>query len=344
MKKQKLNLPPHFQSEKVGGIWKVDYQKRALDARNWAEKNAVQPASADKFKICVLAVDMQNTFCSPGFELFVSGRSGNGAVEDTKRLCEFIYHNMNVITEIIPTMDTHQPLQIFHSIFLVNDKGENPPPLTLISAEDVGKGIWKISESVCHNLGVDPEQAQNYLKHYTQELSKSGKYDLTIWPYHAMVGSIGYALVSLLEEAIFFHSIARYSQPNFQLKGNNPFTEHYSIFGPEIKEGINGKKLANKNNELIQRLLKFDAIIIAGEAKSHCVAWTVDDLLHELILRDKKLVQKVYLLEDCTSPVVVPEVIDYTDEADKAYSKFAEAGMHLVKSTTPINEWPGIKM
>ena len=37
------------------------------------------------------------------------------------------------------------------------------------------------------------------------------------------------------------------------------------------------------------------------------------DLLKELRAIDEKLANKVYLLVDCMSPVVIPEVIDYTD-------------------------------
>ena len=50
----------------------------------------------------------------------------------------------------------------------------------------------------------------------------------------------------------------------------------------------------------------------------------------------------MYLLEDCTSAVVVPGEVDYTEEADAAFARFAEAGMHVVRSDTPIEEWPGI--
>lgn len=82
--------------------------------------------------------------------------------------------------------------------------------------------------------------------------------------------------------------------------------------------------------------------MIAGQAKSHCVAWTIDDLLKDILFRDKKLAEKVYLREDCTSPVVVPGVIDYTDAADAAFQRFAEAGMHIVRSIDPIETWPGI--
>lgn len=57
---------------------------------------------------------------------------------------------------------------------------------------------------------------------------------------------------------------------------------------------------------------------------------------------DERLVRKVYLLEDCTSPVVVPGAVDYTDPADAAFARFAAAGMHRVRSAAPIASWPGI--
>jgi nicotinamidase-related amidase len=149
--------------------------------------------------------------------------------------------------------------------------------------------------------------------------------------------------VSSVEEAIFFHTLARYSQAEFQVKGNNSKTENYSVLGPEVLEDADGRPIAQKNISLIQKLLQFDIVIIAGQAKSHCVAWTIDDLLKDILLRDKKLAKKVYLLEDCTSPVVVPGVMDYTDQADAAFQRFAEAGMHIVRSTDPVERWPGVK-
>jgi nicotinamidase-related amidase len=159
-----------------------------------------------------------------------------------------------------------------------------------------------------------------------------------------MLGGIGHALVSTVEEAIFFHSIARYSTPDFQVKGSNPFTENYSVLSPEVLEGPKGEKIAEKNFKLIQKLLNFDAVIIAGQAKSHCVAWTVDDLLNEIDVSDKQFTEKVYLLEDCSSPVVIPGVIDYTRDANDAFQRFANAGMQVVRSTDPIAHWPGIKL
>jgi nicotinamidase-related amidase len=153
-----------------------------------------------------------------------------------------------------------------------------------------------------------------------------------------MLGGIGHALVSAVEEAIFFHNIARKSQTIFELKGNNPLTENYSVLRPEVLEGFDGQQIAQKNTSLLQRLLDFDAVIIAGQAKSHCVAWTIEDLLTEINAKDINLAKKVYLLEDCSSPVVVPDIIDFTPQADEAFQRFADAGMNLVTTTTVMDK------
>lgn len=343
MTNNKLKIPAHFAPDKVGEVWKVAYQDRAKEALEWAKQHNIQPAADDTLKICLVAVDVQNTFCIPDFELFVGGRTGTAAVNDNQRLCEFIYRNLYHITQIAPTMDTHQAMQIFHSIFLVNENGEHPEPFTLISEEDIGKGVWRINPDICQSLEVDETYGNRHLLHYAKALKEGDKYDLTVWPYHAMLGGIGHALVSAVEEALFFHSVARRSQPNFQIKGNNPFTEHYSVLGPEVMTDADRKNIAERNTGFIRKLLAFDAVIIAGQAKSHCVAWTIDDLLEDLKTKDIQLAKKVYLLEDCTSPVVVPGVFDYTDLADEAFKRFSDAGMHVVRSTDPVVSWPGFK-
>jgi len=337
-----LPVPAHFDPATVDEIWRVQYEELARDAEEWAQEHEIKPAVEDAFRVCLVAVDVQNTFCIPAFELFVGGRSGTGAVDDNRRLCEFIYRNLDAITKIVPTLDTHQAMQVFHAIWLVDPDGQHPQPYTLVSADDVESGRWRVDEVVARSLGLDPEYAQRHLLHYTRELEASGKYKLTIWPYHAMLGGIGHALVPAVEEAIFFHSVARRSQPDFQQKGHSPLTEHYSVLGPEVTLGPDGELLGKPNTPLLEELLSFDAVLIAGQAKSHCVAWTIADLLSSYLRDERRLAEKVYLLEDCTSPVVVPPAVDYTEEADAAFERFATAGMHVVRSSDPIEDWPGV--
>ena len=333
-----LPIPAHFDRAQVGSVWRVPYQQRAAEAEVWAKAQGMRPAAEDKQRVCLLAIDVQNTFCIPDFELFVGGRSGIGAVEDNGRLCEFIYRNLGVITEIAPTLDTHTAMQIFHPIFWVDAAGEHPvPAATMITLADIEQGVWQVNPTVAYSVTENDYAAlQNHALHYTRQLTQDGKFPLTIWPYHSMLGGIGHALVSAIEEAMFFHCIARGSQTRFEPKGDNPLTENYSVLQPEVMAGTNGQAIGQKNSRLIQKLLDFDAVYIAGQAKSHCVAWTIADLLTEIQATDPTLASKVYLLEDCTSPVVVPGVIDFTEQADATFERFAAAGMKIVQSTDAI--------
>ena len=329
-------IPAFFNPKTVDQIWRVPYQQRATDAIAYRQTHSISPSQADTARICLLAIDVQNTFCQPDFELFVGGQSGVGAVDDTRRLCEFIYQNVDVITEIIPTMDTHNAVQIFHPVFWVNAAGEHPEPMTMISFDEVERREWQVNPAIATDLSgqgeIEKTDVVAFAHHYAKQLSDRGKYPLTIWPYHSMLGGIGHALVPAFEEACFFHSMVRSHPTQFEAKGDNPLTENYSVLSPEVLTDNQGQAIAQKNNRLIQHLLEFDAVIIAGQAKSHCVAWTVSDLLDEIQNRDPALAQKIYLLEDCTSPVVVPDVIDFTEPANETYQRFSSAGMNLVSS------------
>jgi nicotinamidase-related amidase len=338
---QELPLPEHFDPSQVGRVWRVPYEARAREADAWAQEHALRPVADDSFRLCLVAIDVQNTFCIPDFELFVAGRSGTGAVDDNRRLCEFMYRNLGRISHVVASLDTHHAMQVFHAIWLVDEHGNHPAPYTLISAQDVESGRWRVNDAVADALGLDVAYAERHLADYTRRLAEGGKYDLTIWPYHAMLGGIGHALVSAVEEAVFFHGIARRSRPDFRVKGDHPLTEHYSVLGPEVREGPDGKRLGAKDTALIEKLLTFDAVVVAGQAKSHCLAWTIDDLLADEATGGR-LAERTYLLEDCTSPVVVPGVVDYTNEAEAAFARYATAGMHVVRSTDPVTTWPGL--
>jgi nicotinamidase-related amidase len=206
----------------------------------------------------------------------------------------------------------------------------------------VVQGKWRVNPAIAPNLSA-PRDLPEYALHYTKTLADRGKYPLTIWPYHSMLGGIGHALVPAIEEACFVHTIARQRQTQFEIKGSNPLTENYSVLSPEVMEDGRGGAIAQKNTPLIQTLLDYDGVIVAGQAKSHCVAWTVADLLNDIQATDPALAQKVYLLDDCTSPVVVPGVVDFTDQAEATYQTFSEAGMHRVQSTTPLAQWPNLE-
>ena len=69
-------------------------------------------------------------------------------------------------------MDTHQAMQIFHPIFMVNDQGHHPDPFSLISVDDIERGRWKPHPEVLHHLGIEPGYGERHLLHYTQDSQK----------------------------------------------------------------------------------------------------------------------------------------------------------------------------
>lgn len=335
-------MPPIYEPQRAADVWEPRMLEIETMAIEWAKTHGVRHHATDRVKVAVVPIDVQNSFCIPSYELFVGGRSGRGAVEDSARTARFLYQNLGYITRIIPTLDTHLPLQIFYRRSWINDKGEFPVPnATLITLDDFDKGFWRPNPAVAADLfsGNVPEM-NRYFRHYLKVLTDNGNYPLTIWNYHTMLGTIGGAMVSLVYEALFFHFAARVAQPDFRIKGLNVYTEMYSPFGPEVSTDHRGRTICADNLAILDTLLEFDVVAILGQAKSHCVAWAIDHLLRRIQARDPELARKVYLVEDCTSPVVIPGVIDYTEQADKAFQRFKDAGMHVVTSDIPIVDWP----
>jgi nicotinamidase-related amidase len=329
-----LPLPSFFDAQRSASVYRVPYQQRADEARAWAEAQRLRPAAQDEKRIALLLIDVQNTFCLPEFELFVGGRSGRGAALDAARIASLLYRRLDRVTQVIATLDTHSAAQIFHPIFWLDADGRHPAPHTVIRLEDVENGRYRVNPALAPLVSPRKDfDLALWGRRYARQLAEGGKYPLVVWPYHSMLGGIGHAMVSLVEEAVFFHSVARQSPTRLEIKGRHPLTENYSALRPEVARDDRGHPLVPENRELVEHLLGFDEILVAGEAKSHCVAWTVADLLAEIGARDAALARKVILLDDCSSAVVVPGVVDFTDDAEAAYARFEAAGMRRVKST-----------
>lgn len=347
MKIQELPLPSFFNPNNSAKWNYRPNNQQLLDmATEWKRQHGVKASGSDKLKIHLLGIDWNKDFCLPEGTLYVGGRSGTGAIDDSRRFAEFIYRNGHRITKTTMTMDTHFAYQIFFPAFWIDQEGNHPSPMiTMITVDDVESGKWKpnpvVASWLCSgNYGWLSKQ----VLHYVQELKKAGKYTLTIWNPHCILGSDGHALVGVIQEARMFHSYVRGTQSECEIKGGHPLTENYSVLRPEVLTRFDGQVLAQKNVSFIRTLMESDIVIIGGEADSHCVASSIDDLLSEILAKDPSLAKKVYILKDCMSSVVVPGLIDFTPQADAAHAKFANAGMHLVNSTDPMASWPGINL
>jgi len=346
-----LPIPDHFDAKNASD-WNYGEDEMQIlgNATNWATRYNIPSSANDKFKVHLLMIDLQKDFCFPQGNLFVAGRSGTGAIDDNVRISEFIYQNLMYLTEITATLDSHLPFQIFFTPFWMDEDGKHPEAHTIITTDDIRKGKYSPNPAVASWLcGGNYNWLMQQVEFYCDELEKAKKYTLYLWPPHCLLGGKGHPLVSVIQEARLFHAYARGAKNSIQVKGANFLTENYSVFSPEVLMRFDGSPLAQRNTNFLDDIVVADATVILGQAGSHCVASSIGDLLAQLMVKDHSLCKKVYIVRNCMSPVTVPDgkggfVFDFTDNQDKALDEFIAAGMNVVESTTPMEDWPGMNL
>lgn len=341
---------PSFYNPANAGEWSYEPDQAAIfdQAAPFRADQGIKPALSDRHTTTLLGIDLQKDFCFPQGTLYVGGRSGSGAIDDSRRIAEFIYTNMSLITKMELTFDTHVPFQIFFPSFWVNDNDQHPSPHTMIYADDIRNGKYRPNPAAAHLCGGNYQWLCKQVLDYCEKLEKAGKYVLYIWPIHCLIGSSGYSLVGVVHEATLFHSYVRGFQRSPQIKGLAPFTENYSVFSPEVTLSHDGLALGNRNVNALKTLIGSDNVIIVGQAASHCVKSSIDDLLTEITATDPDLARKCYVVRDAMSSVAVPDgkggfVFDFTADAEAAFDKYEAAGMNIVSTTTDVHDWPGFK-
>ena len=332
------------------------------EAGRFRHEFKLAPAVADSRRVDLLLIDVQRDFCHHEGTLYVGGRSGQGAIQDTRRIAEFIYRNLARITHIRCTLDSHNNFQIFFPWFWVDSQGEPLAPHTLITVD--GRDAKRLvntdplgnvlQEDVNPNPAITSwvtDKGYDWLveqcRFYNRELVAGGRYTLYLWPPHCLVGSPGHTVTGVVDEARTLHSLARASQSWEEIKGTHHLTENYSVLRPEVLTTWDGGVLAERNVRFYRTLVEADALIVAGQAASHCVKSTVQDLMEEIRQDNPSLAQKVYIMTDCMSSVVVRTengdiAADFTESAEQTLDEAAAAGMHLVRSTDPMESWPGM--
>jgi nicotinamidase/pyrazinamidase len=238
-------------------------------------------------KVELVLIDPQNDFCDPvRGTLYVKG-----ADEDCLRLAAFVRKVGRSLNDISVTRDSHHDIDIAHPYFWRNSEGKNPTPFTIISADDVNKGVWLPA--------VPSKNLRDRAIHYVQQLATGGRYPLCIWPPHCIIGSWGNNIKPELLEALREWEIREFATVNAVIKGSNPYTEHYSAIKADVADPTD--PFTQINTAFIQKLLDCDEILIAGEALSHCVANTFRDVATEF--GNDEYIKKMVLLKDASSNV-----------------------------------------
>lgn len=257
-------------------------------------------------KIVLLVVDMQYDFCSPHGALYVKGSE-----KDIVRAGKFISKNQDIIDQIILTQDMHNVVDISHPVFWEDKHGQPPAPFTEISLKKVLGGIWR------------PKYHKDKAIDYIRKLEKQGEFPHTIWPEHCILGSRGAAIVDEIMDPVKEWS-RKGKFYEIVVKGTNPLTEHFGALKANVP--ISGYPETQINTELVDKLMHAHHIYIAGEAKTHCVANTIK----QMILLSG-VARKLHIVEDCMSDIPGFEKLSLP-----IYQKAFKEGATLTLSTQPI--------
>jgi len=255
-----------------------------------------------------LIIDPQNDFSdAPGAALPVPG-----AGADAERLAGLLDRLGDRIAAIHVTLDTHQLVDISHPIFWRDANGQPPPPFTQITVADVERGAWR---------AFKPEHQARALA-YVRALHDNGRYTLTIWPPHCLVGAWGHGVMPVMAAALRRWEETRFDRVDYVTKGHNPWTEHYSAVRADVPDPDDSR--TQLNTRLIETLKNADVVALSGQALSHCVANTVRDIADYL---GQEGVRKLVLIEDTSSPVP-----GFADLAQQFLAELRQRGMKTVKA------------
>ncbi len=259
-------------------------------------------------KTVLLVIDAQNDF----HDIATAALPVTGAVKDTQRIADFI--SKQDPSTIFASLDSHYSLDIAHPTWWSDSKGNIVGPFTPISSADIENGKY--------TARVQPTRSLAYVK----ALEANGEFSHFIWPEHCLMGSEGQAL-----HPIFFDAIKKWMGDdlkwvNFINKGVNPFTEHFGIFRANVP--LTEDPATQVNQGIFQVLNSHDIVYLAGQARTHCVA----NSLKQMLEIAPQLASKIVVLEDCMSDVPgLPQ--DFYNHVDNMYKDAASKGVQFAKST-----------
>ncbi|MFB9974000.1 hypothetical protein FPQ10_06985 [Allobacillus sp. SKP2-8] len=271
-----------------------------VDLNELAKLAEIEQVSKSDEKILFLGVDLQNDFLEGG------ALGVPDSFKDLERTLRFLYEHFNKISHIAVSLDTHFIQQIFHAAWWIDEDGNHPEPMTIISVEDVESGKWQ------------PVKHKEDSLAYVKALEENGQKQLCIWPYHCIEGTTGVMLESQFAKFIHFHSFVHGNPIKKVVKGKG-FSEMYGIVQPEV-----GRE---KDESLLSYLREFDKIIVAGQAESHCVYESVKQIVDHY-REDNEFLKQIYVLTDGMS--CIP---GFEEVSEQGWSELRKTGIQLVDST-----------
>ena len=282
-------------------------------------------------KVDLVIIDPQNDFMDqPGSALPVPG-----ATEDMKRLAAMTDRLRRKIDDIHVTLDSHHPIDVGHPGMWRDANGNKPAGFTLITAESIKNGIWTPIGAMAKPKALQradgtPRTIKEYMIDYALQLEAQGKYNLMVWPEHCLIGSPGHNVQPDLFAALNRWAVENKANIDYVTKGTNVWTEHYGALSAEVP--LHTDPSTGLNTPLLQTIEDADMVAFAGEALSHCLRGTVDQIFGQI---HPDLIKKFYLLTDCTSSIgaMADGGPDFPAISEQWMRDLQKLGLNLTTST-----------
>lgn len=242
----------------------------------------------------LLIIDPQNDFCDLPLDWLPQTPAKAaptlpvpGAHRDMLALAGWLDAHGEAIDAVTVTLDHHHRLDIAHPGFWKLPDGAPVGPFTQVKAADLREG------RILTARGADLPRAVAYL----EALERENRFVHMVWPVHCQIGTWGQAVHAGLQKALDAWEDGRRRAVAHVLKGENPWTEHYSALRAEIP--VAGDPATGLNRALLEALEESQTVFVGGEAGSHCVKATVD----HLVAAWNGPLERIVLLRDAMSPV-----------------------------------------
>lgn len=273
----------------------------------------------------LLIIDAQNDFIDlPDSYGYKPALPVPGGHQDCLRLARLIRQAGAGISGIIASLDSHHVIDLAHNICWVDEQGNTLPPFTPVTASDLRGGRYRPAANIASR------ELWAYLSGYLNDLERLGR-TLILWPPHCQIGTPGHNLHAELAAALRDWEMLTFKPVGFLQKGENILTESFSALKAVIP--YPGDAATELNRHLLGRLSEPDRLLVAGQASSHCVKETVEDILH---YGDAGMAAKLTILTDCMSPVPGFETL-----ARRFFSDLQSRGVRLATSVEILPELAG---
>ena len=299
-------------------------------------------------KLNMLIIDPQKDFHEGGNLAVI------GAKYDSSLIASFIQKQKDKLNKVFVSLDTHTHYHIGHAgywkLATESNKGQFNEaffsPFTMFSIES--DKIMAKGKEVLPRKDALLEWTKAYVRQLTTKKIEKGV--PLIWPEHCIEKSDGHKVYEPLK--IVLDTIT--DKVEYHIKGQNEVAEMYSIFQAEkpvlpqdklndelCYSGVLPIKQSSKintpgsdvpdgaylntefNGELYDSLTKDGfPILICGEALSHCVNWSLRDLVNKLISDANE--------KYCKSGMLIPDKVILLLNASSAVGGFTENVNNLI--------------